>query len=188
MFRVNENITKNMKAKAAAASTVVHEITSMDEAARYAVSLCQNKGMKSIAGIALEANDHKLLLDLCTKEGISFIDGSMRDHVSDIDVSITFADAGIADTGTLMVRSNSEDIRIATMMAKIHVAVLPASHIKKDTAEIEKELDTILKSDSPSYTAFITGPSRTADIERVLAIGVHGPTELHLLILKENQV
>ena len=38
----------------------------------------------------------------------------------------------------------------------------------------------------PNYLAFVTGPSRTADIERVLALGVHGPLELHILILEDK--
>ncbi|MBT7631871.1 MAG: lactate utilization protein, partial [Desulfobacula sp.] len=99
--------------------------------------------------------------------------------------SLTWVDYGIAETGSLMLASDSEDIRMATMLAKIHVAMLPIAKIRLNTEQIEAELDEILKNNSPSYTAFITGPSRTADIERVLAIGVHGPVELHLLLIKE---
>ena len=110
----------------------------------------------------------------------------MRENADNIDTSLTWAEYGIAETGTLMVASDSENTRIATMLAKIHVAVLPISKIKQNTEAIVSDLDAILKTDTPSYTAFITGPSRTADIERILAIGVHGPVELHLLLLKET--
>lgn len=68
------------------------------------------------------------------------------------------------------------------MLAETHVALLPANNIKPNSETLEKDLDPILKTESSSYLAFITGASRTADIERVLAIGVHGPQELHILI------
>jgi L-lactate dehydrogenase complex protein LldG len=42
-----------------------------------------------------------------------------------------------------------------------------------------------LSKDGPAYVAFVTGASRTADIERVLAIGVHGPLEMHILLLED---
>ncbi len=83
-------------------------------------------------------------------------------------------------------KSDDETLRIATMLSTIHIAVLPISKIKETSTDIEEVLDTILKSESPSYTAFITGPSRTADIERVLAIGVHGPIELHVLLMDKS--
>jgi L-lactate dehydrogenase complex protein LldG len=70
------------------------------------------------------------------------------------------------------------------MLAAVHIAVLAESCIVPDSAAIADHLNEILRDDSPSYTAFITGASRTADIERVLAIGVHGPQELHILIHK----
>jgi L-lactate dehydrogenase complex protein LldG len=73
------------------------------------------------------------------------------------------------------------------MLAETHVAVLPATKIKPDTAALENEMNTILKKDASVYYAFITGASRTADIERVLTIGVHGPQELHILIIEENK-
>ncbi|MCK5165623.1 MAG: lactate utilization protein, partial [Desulfobacula sp.] len=111
----------------------------------------------------------------------------LRNQASFLDTSLTWVDYGIADTGTLMLASDSEEIRIATMLAQIHIAMLPISKIRPNTAGIEADLNDILKKDSPSYTAFITGPSRTADIERVLAIGVHGPVELHLLLIRQVQ-
>jgi L-lactate dehydrogenase complex protein LldG len=97
---------------------------------------------------------------------------------------LTYADWGIAETGTLVMDACSENLRIATMLSDIHVAVLPAEKIKPTSEALENKLNNELKGNSASYIAFITGASRTADIERVLAIGVHGPIELHILIME----
>jgi L-lactate dehydrogenase complex protein LldG len=70
------------------------------------------------------------------------------------------------------------------MIAENHVAILPKSRLRASTYEVEKDFVSMV-DDSPSYMAFITGPSRTADIERVLAMGVHGPLELHILLLED---
>ena len=103
-----------------------------------------------------------------------------------IHTSLTCAQWGIAETGTLVLNSHSEDVRIATMLAEIHVAILPAEKIRPDAESLVHELSAVLESDTPSYTAFITGASRTSDIERVLTIGVHGPRELHILIIRDE--
>jgi L-lactate dehydrogenase complex protein LldG len=65
------------------------------------------------------------------------------------------------------------------------VAVLPLSKLVGTAYDQEDELDALL-SDPPDYTAFITGASRTADIERVLTLGVHGPLELHILLWEDK--
>ncbi len=85
-----------------------------------------------------------------------------------------------------MLDSRSEDLRLATMLAETHVAVLPVSRLRPDSLALEAEMRRLMDS-PPSYLAFITGASRTADIERVLTIGVHGPQELHLLILEDQE-
>jgi L-lactate dehydrogenase complex protein LldG len=111
----------------------------------------------------------------------------LRLHANDIHTALTAVDWGIAETGTLVLDSSSEDVRIATMLSETHVALLPVSKIRPDVTVLENEINAVLKSDDSTYYAFITGASRTADIERVLAIGVHGPQELHILMMEGNR-
>ncbi len=181
----SEVVVEMMIEKAKVAGTVVNKIKTIDDALKYVVSLFENKHLKSIVSPDLDESDKKNLLEKCRIRNVDFLEPPFRNHVDSIDVGLTWADFGIAETGTLMVKSDAEELRLATMLSRIHVAMLHDSNIKQNMDDIEPELDKALKSESASYTAFITGPSRTADIERVLAIGVHGPIELHLLILKE---
>ena len=114
----------------------------------------------------------------------SCIDSGMRDHLAGIDIGVTYAEYGIAETGTLMIDCPSEELRLATMISEYHVCILPKSKIKKDSYAVEKMMLTRMKK-TPNYMAYVTGASRTADIERVLALGVHGPLELHILLLED---
>lgn len=179
------DLTQIMTQKATLVGTVVHEVSSVSDAFQYTVDLNRSKKLKTIASPGLIVEDRNILSDLCRKSELELHEPPLRDKIARLDTSLTWADCGIADTGTLMIVSDSEEIRIATMLARIHIAMLPISKIRPDIDAIEKDLDKILKKQTPSYTAFITGASRTADIERVLAIGVHGPVELHLLLIKE---
>lgn len=96
------------------------------------------------------------------------------------DVGITNAQAGIAETGTLVLDSSVEQNRLISLVPPIHIAILDASRISATLGETLSALQSG-KELSPAIT-FITGPSRTADIELTLAIGVHGPQELYVII------
>src|SRR5689334_10934838 len=98
------------------------------------------------------------------------------------DVGITRAQAGIAETGTLVLDSAVERNRLVSLVPPIHIAILDASKIY---ATLGETLAMLQSSDevSPAIT-FITGPSRTADIELTLTVGVHGPQELHAIIVE----
>ncbi|HKG80000.1 MAG TPA: lactate utilization protein, partial [Pyrinomonadaceae bacterium] len=86
----------------------------------------------------------------------------------------------IAETGTLVLDSSHERHRVASLVPPVHIAIVDASRICETLAEVLTLLRT-KKAISPAIT-FITGPSRTADIELTLAIGVHGPQELYVII------
>jgi len=178
----SQQLIAQMTSKAEAVQAVVAETASLENTFQYAVSLTRKQGGRNLAavGFAPEARDN--LEPLCRESGLILLDLPLRDHGDKIHTAVTPASWGLADTGTLVLPSADEDLRLATMLADTHVACLPASQIKPGTESIQDDLDRILKTEPATYLAFITGPSRTADIERVLAIGVHGPQELHILI------
>ncbi len=183
----NQERIQQMKEKAESVKAVVAKIKAIEDALQYTVDLTKKQGGNTVAAAGLETEALSLLKKQCESAGLTLLEFPLRRHVNEIHTSLTLVDWGIAETGTLALNSTSEDVRIATMLAETHVAVLPASKIIPDSAAFEDKLNAILKKDASSYFAFITGASRTADIERVLAIGVHGPQELHILIIEENK-
>ena len=96
------------------------------------------------------------------------------------DVGISTAQAAIAETGTLILDSACERHRLVSLVPPVHIAIVNASTIC-DTLSDALALLRKDKQISPAVT-FITGPSRTADIELTLAIGVHGPQELYVIV------
>jgi L-lactate dehydrogenase complex protein LldG len=150
-----------------------------------AEDLCRIKQQKIIAAPGLGESRRGQLKTLCGNNGIKLIHEGLRNHLAGIDIGLTFVDYGIAETGTLVLESSNEDVRLATMISEVHIGILPKSKIRPSAYDLENALQNAMQS-FPNYTAFITGASRTADIERVLALGVHGPLELHILLLEDR--
>ncbi|MRR53278.1 MAG: lactate utilization protein [Deltaproteobacteria bacterium] len=97
---------------------------------------------------------------------------------------VSFARAGITDSGSLLLQLSDHLERSATALPPVHLVFLRASSLVPDLAALADTIATLLASRPHSYLSLITGPSRTADIERVLTIGVHGPKELQILLLE----
>jgi len=97
-------------------------------------------------------------------------------------VGITGVASAIAETGTLVVPSGKGQMLSASLLPEIHIAVAQSS-------QIVPSLEEALRSDAvrgAASVALISGPSRTADIEMTLTIGVHGPEELHAFVTGEQ--
>jgi L-lactate dehydrogenase complex protein LldG len=180
----NELIDR-MKEKAELVQAVVSTVSGMEEVLRRAVDITLRQKGKTIAAPGLDPENLQKLETVCGVSGLTVLHPPFRSHLSGIHTALTNADWAIAETGTLVLDSGSEDLRIATMLSETHIAWIPASRIVPDATALSAHLVEKMKS-PPGYMAFITGASRTADIERVLAIGVHGPQELHILIMEEN--
>ncbi|WP_449242629.1 LutC/YkgG family protein [Desulfovibrio sp.] len=205
----SRNPVELFEEKAKAVSALVTRVASMRQAVAYALdvcdtkqacqllvsgcseplsekgqALCETKQQKVIAAPGLPPELFAELEAGARERGVLCVEKGMREHLGGVDIGFTLVDFGIAETGTLVINSNSEELRLATMIAEFHVAVLSRSKIRETSRDLEAEL-AAFTGVQPSYTAFVTGASRTADIERVLALGVHGPLELHILLLED---
>ncbi len=106
-----------------------------------------------------------------------------RETAAQAEGGITGVNFAMADTGTLVLESTDEAIRLATTLPEKQFALLDPEKILANSLEAVEPMRQLHLRDPRNYIAYVTGPSRTADIERVLTIGVHGPKELHILLV-----
>lgn len=125
--------------------------------------------------------------------GLDVIEAASADRTltAAADVGVTMADWAVADSGTIVQIAAPGRPRIVSLLPPAHVALLPVERIVPTRAELFVILrraaagaDAVPPEMAwPSNIAFITGPSRTADIESDLSIGVHGPGYVHVFLL-----
>jgi L-lactate dehydrogenase complex protein LldG len=98
-------------------------------------------------------------------------------EVAECDLGVTGADFLLPETGTLVLRSSIEQPRTVSLLPRVHLALIRSSCLRTDLHQVLEEA----KQDG--YFVFVTGPSRTADIELTVTIGVHGPKTLCVMLL-----
>ena len=113
--------------------------------------------------------------------GTEIVENAPAEYLFECDLGITSAQWAIAETGTLVLESDKESHRLTSLVPPVHLCVLHAADIRQTMAEI---LNLVSRDLSRTVT-FITGASRTSDIELTLAIGVHGPGELHVIVIAD---
>lgn len=100
------------------------------------------------------------------------------------DVGITSCEALIARTGSVLLSSGQAAGRSLSIYPPVHIIVATLDQIVYDIKDGIKVLQETYGSDLPSMACFTTGPSRTADIEKTLVLGAHGPRELYVFVLE----
>jgi len=139
-----------------------------------------------VAGRRVVASNAAYLKE-CAIDTLEGVEGGFRDEAelrracAAADVGVTSAAYGLADTGSLVMFSTGEEARMISLLPPVHVAVLAKERILTGLDEL------FLRHPHPGEAAssmvLITGPSRTADIEQILIRGVHGPGELHVIVV-----
>jgi L-lactate dehydrogenase complex protein LldG len=93
------------------------------------------------------------------------------------DLGITEADYLLPETGTLVLKSSAQKPRAVSLLPRIHLAIVQPEMLRADLHQVFAE------SKNQNYLVFITGPSRTADIELTVTLGVHGPKNLYVWMM-----
>ena len=99
------------------------------------------------------------------------------------DASVTSCEYLIARTGTIVMSSAQQEGRTVSVYAPVHICIAYADQLVYDIKEGIQLLKEKYKGNLPSMITFATGPSRTADIEKTLVVGVHGPKEVYLFLV-----
>lgn len=108
-----------------------------------------------------------------------------RESAGVLDVGITKADYGIAETGSIVDVSYSDEQRLLSSISRVHIAVLEKSDLLGKLSMLSKTMKDLLGRNNvnrPSIS-IIGGPSRTSDIELKSVLGVHGPHEVHVVLI-----
>ncbi|MBW2502959.1 MAG: lactate utilization protein [Deltaproteobacteria bacterium] len=141
-----------------------------------------------LQGPLLAPDSHSLqqagLKDFLSQAGIEMVCDDFRANGAKAAGGLTGANFGIAATGTVVLESTDENVRIASTLPEKHIVALDPAKIVSDYNAALPIVRKLHEQWPQVYLAYLTGPSRTADIERVLTIGVHGPRELHVLLLE----
>ena len=175
---------EQFKARAEGVSAEVYRFETKTLALEFIVGFLQKEGLadepESHALWAecpfLNGIDRKPLQEIA---GLKFeVTRERADHAR---FGISQMQWGLADTGTLVQDSSAIEQRLVSSLPTIHIALIATSGLLPDMPE----LLTRINPRESGYIAMITGPSRTADIERVLTIGVHGPERLVIVFVDE---
>ncbi len=132
--------------------------------------------------------------ELCIRHGFASLlreagavlhDGSFREAGHVPAAGATFSNFIIAESGTVVLESTREEIRLATTIPEKHFVIVDPATVVADGLGAVKAMEELHSGHEPRFVAYISGPSRTADIERVLTIGAHGPREVHVLLVDD---
>ena len=106
-----------------------------------------------------------------------------QSSLADCDAAITSCHYLVARTGAIVMSSAQESGRTVSAYASVHICIAYIDQLVFDTRDALKALKGKYGNNLPSFITFAAGPSRTADIEKTLVVGVHGPKEVYLFLI-----
>ncbi len=172
------------EARAKQASAEIFRVKTAGEAKEIIMNLIKFTNAKKVVSVDNALQQDSGVNDEIRSAGIALYtaQADIAEHAETADIGISGVEFGVAETGSVCQDAYAIESRLVSMLPPIHVVFLPSSRI---VPGVEQAFDIFSQVFHRGYLSFITGPSRTADIERVLTIGVHGPSRFIIIAVDE---
>lgn len=179
----NNQLYERFKKQIEGVDAECYRVAEAGEISDLLTGIFQSKGVKTISLYESPLAQAGKIQEKLTAAGFEVHTDGLLEATAQDDAGITEVNWGIAELGTLVQIAPEVDNRLCSTLVPIHVALLK-------TTAILPELDDMLAAihnlpQIPEFVGFITGPSRSSDIERILEIGVHGPKQVIVIFVDE---
>lgn len=178
-----DELYQQFKEKAEALTVKVIRVATKEKAVEAIVAEMKGFNVKKAASAPLTLVDLQQLKEAAQKEEIDLCLELNKDRIEQADFGISEFDLGIAELGSVVQDAQSVHERLVSTLPPTHLAIIETSTIVDSLPTSLKVIQKAYNGNMPHYIAYVTGPSKTADIERVLTIGVHGPSKLIIVCI-----
>jgi len=161
---------------------IVHRAADMTAASEYLFTIARERDWRRVAWHPHPLVDPLLTGVPCATYRVAAEDFD-KNSLEACDAGITSCEAVVAQTGSILVSSATSGGRALSILPHVHVVVATCDQIVATLADALHAAKERHDGRMPSMLSFITGPSRTGDIERILVLGAHGPKELILILI-----
>jgi len=189
---MDENIMQQFQEMYETLAGQVHSAAGITEAAEIVISILQTAEAEHVALGKLPEDFRNLLENRCAELGLDVIGPSFNgtelpQALDSAQVGISWAAFAIAETGTLVELTTDDALRLVSALPEVHVGVFRATDLLETLQEAASPIREYFAENPRNATVtFISGPSRTGDIEMRLTLGVHGPAQTHAVVIQSQ--
>ena len=182
---IGDHLFPEFEKRASAASTEIFRVKTAIDAREIIANIVKFTNAKKVVTVDSPLQSAAGINEQLQSMGIDvYTDAKdIAEHAESADIGISSVEFGIAESGSVCMDGYSFESRLVSMLPPIHIVFMNSKNV---VLGITEAFDIISKVYDRGYISFITGPSRTADIERVLTIGVHGPSRFILIAIDEE--
>lgn len=187
---MNESIIEQFRLKHESLAGIVHTASGISGAAEKVAAILRDKEANNVALGELSTEFGQALEQHCTGAGMNllkppFDNEGLPGALDAIQAGVTWAAFAIAETGAIVEFTTDDSLRLVSALPLVHIALVRAADMIITLKEAAAPIRNFYQQNPlNANVSFISGPSRTADIEMRLIHGVHGPAETHTIIVQ----